>query len=199
MCIFTLDSVVLKHCSKVRECPPTSDVPVMSSPQLCHCGHRSLSWNVVSFDFQQQCSWLNQKPMRQIPSFMSVSQWAAMSMPPARAPGREKDEFRAKRTSRFSLRPDAAEAYFTGWICLWLKVCSCVPNEHPPSNLKCTLLFCTVCNLNFLACQVEIYFPPPTFSAMLELFCSSTPAVCHHMGINLQLMQVQRGNFVFSV
>lgn len=64
----------------------TSDVPVMSSPQVCHCGQRSLSWKVVSLDVQQQCSWLNQKPTRQIPSFMSVSQWAAMSMPPARAP-----------------------------------------------------------------------------------------------------------------
>lgn len=61
----------------------------MSSPQLCHCGQRSLSWNVVSLDVQQQCSWLNQKPMRQTPSFMSVSQWAAMSMPPARAPVQE--------------------------------------------------------------------------------------------------------------
>lgn len=49
---------------------------------------------------------------------MSVSQWAAMSMPPARAPEREKDEFRAKKTkgetSRFSLSPNTAEAYFTG-------------------------------------------------------------------------------------
>lgn len=80
------------------QCSPTSDVPVMSSPQLCHCGHRSLSWNVVSLDVQQQCSWLYQKPTRQIPSFMSVSQWAAMSMPPARAPGRGKDEFGTKRT-----------------------------------------------------------------------------------------------------
>lgn len=64
----------------------TSDVPVMSSPQVCHCGQRSRSWKVGSLDFQQQCSWLNQKSPRQTPSFMSVSQLAAMSMPPARAP-----------------------------------------------------------------------------------------------------------------
>ena len=74
-------------CSTVLKYSPTSDVPAMSSAQLCHCGQRSLSWNVVSLDFQQQCSWLNQKPARHTPSFMSVSQWAAMSMPPARAPG----------------------------------------------------------------------------------------------------------------
>lgn len=68
----------------------TSVVPVISSPQLCHCGQRSLSWNVIALDVQQQCSWLNQKPTRQMPSFISVSQWAAMSMPPARAPALKK-------------------------------------------------------------------------------------------------------------
>ena len=31
--------------------------------------------------------------MRQTPSFMSVSQWAAMSMPPARAPVGDEDGF----------------------------------------------------------------------------------------------------------
>lgn len=72
----------------------------MSSPQVFHCGQLSLSWNVVSLDFQQQCSWLNQKPARQIPSFMSVSQWAAISMPPARAPERQEDGFGAKREGR---------------------------------------------------------------------------------------------------
>lgn len=80
----------------------TSVVPVMSSAQLCHWGHRSLSWNVVSLDVQQQCSWLNQNPMRQIPSFRSVNQWAAMSMPPARAPGREEEEELRMKMTRHS-------------------------------------------------------------------------------------------------
>lgn len=75
----------------------------MSSPQLCHCGQRSLSRKVVSLDFQQQCSWLNQKPMRHRPSFMSVSQWAAMSMPPASAPdpARESPEKEGKKKADF--------------------------------------------------------------------------------------------------
>lgn len=73
---------------------PTWAVPAMSSAQLFHCGQRSLSWKVVSLDVQQQCSWLNQKPMRHTPSFRSVIQWAAMSIPPARAPVGQNAELR---------------------------------------------------------------------------------------------------------
>lgn len=76
----------------------------MISAQLCHWGQRSLSWNVVSLDVQQQCSWLNQKPTRQSPSFMSVSQWAAMSMPPARAPAGGGRYSASPRLKRVSLR-----------------------------------------------------------------------------------------------
>lgn len=67
---------------------PTVLTPTMSSAQLFHWGHLSLSWKVVSLEVQQQCSWLNQNPFRHMPSLRSVIQWAAMSIPPAKAPGR---------------------------------------------------------------------------------------------------------------
>lgn len=60
---------------------------MMSSAQLFHWGHLSLSWKVVSLEVQQQCSWLNQNPFKQTPSLRSVIQWADMSIPPAKAPG----------------------------------------------------------------------------------------------------------------
>lgn len=31
------------------------------------------------------------------------------------------------------------------------------------------------------------YVTLPIFSTMLELFCGTAPAVCHHLGINFQL------------
>lgn len=68
----------------------TCEVPVISWAQLCHWGQRSHSRKVVWLEVEQQCSWLNQKPTRQTPSFMSVSQWVVMSMPAAAAPGAAK-------------------------------------------------------------------------------------------------------------
>lgn len=64
----------------------TSACPIISSAQVFHCGHLSLSSNVVSFEPQQHCSWLNHKALRQMPSFKSVIQSAAMSINPASAP-----------------------------------------------------------------------------------------------------------------
>lgn len=63
-----------------------SSLPVSSCAQVLHSGHLSLSWKVVWGEFQQQCSWLYQKPFRQTPSFRSVIQWAVMSIRPASAP-----------------------------------------------------------------------------------------------------------------
>lgn len=63
----------------------TSPWPRISWDQLIHSGHLSLSVKVV-LDFQQQCSWLNQKPAKQTPSFRSVIQWAEMSIRPAKEP-----------------------------------------------------------------------------------------------------------------
>lgn len=64
----------------------TSACPIISSAHVFHCGHLSLSSNVVSFEPQQHCSWLNHKALRQMPSFRSVIQSAAMSINPANAP-----------------------------------------------------------------------------------------------------------------
>lgn len=64
----------------------TSACPIISSAHVFHCGHLSLSSNVVSFEPQQHCSWLNHKALRQMPSFKSVIQSAAMSINPASAP-----------------------------------------------------------------------------------------------------------------
>lgn len=64
----------------------TSAWPMINSAHVFHCGHLSLSSNVVSSDPQQHCSWLYHNPLRQMPSFRSVIQSAAMSINPANAP-----------------------------------------------------------------------------------------------------------------
>ena len=67
----------------------TSAWPMINSAHVFHCGHLSLSSNVVSLDPQQHCSWLYQSALRQIPSFRSVIQSAAMSINPASAPAKD--------------------------------------------------------------------------------------------------------------
>lgn len=62
---------------------------MINSAHVFHCGHLSLSSNVVSLDPQQHCSWLYQSALRQIPSFRSVIQSAAMSINPASAPAKD--------------------------------------------------------------------------------------------------------------
>lgn len=64
----------------------TSAWPMINSAHVFHCGHLSLSSNVVSLDPQQHCSWLYHNALRQMPSFRSVIQSAAMSINPANAP-----------------------------------------------------------------------------------------------------------------
>lgn len=59
---------------------------MINSAHVFHCGHLSLSSNVVSLDPQQHCSWLYHNALRQMPSFRSVIQSAAMSINPANAP-----------------------------------------------------------------------------------------------------------------
>lgn len=134
----------------------------MSSAQLCHCGQRSLSWNVVSLDFQQQCSWLNQKPERHTPPFMSVSQWAAMSMPPARAPGAQRERERRVHSKkeqretfvvgRFRSVQTLQELIFFRLVLpLQLKVWKCLLRKHPHQMSFCILVFCPMSKLNFFA------------------------------------------------
>lgn len=81
-------------------------------------------------------------------------------------------------------------------------------NQTSIINVMCILVFGTMSKLNFLVCQVNkknitcqdwsqdewififsTNMSPCLFSVQLVLYFSSTPAVCHHMGINFQLMQ----------
>lgn len=48
-------------------------------------------------DVQQHCSWLNHMALRHTPSFRSFSQSAAMSIRPAKAPGRRRRRKRKKK------------------------------------------------------------------------------------------------------
>lgn len=78
----------------------TSAWPRMSSAHVFHCGHLSLSANVVSLEPQQHCSWLNHSALRHTPSFRSFIQSAAMSIKPAKAPETGDGQQRGKDEDR---------------------------------------------------------------------------------------------------
>lgn len=106
------------------KCQSTSACPSMSSAQLFHWGHLSLSAKVVSLDVQQHCSWLNHMALRHTPSFRSFIQSAAMSIRPAKAPGKVKDRGRRWRQGgdRKQTRKDKKKErrkVFGGWSFVW--------------------------------------------------------------------------------
>lgn len=51
-------------------------------------------------DVQQHCSWLNHKALRHTPSFRSFIQSAAMSIRPAKAPGRMREPGKERKGKR---------------------------------------------------------------------------------------------------
>ena len=64
----------------------------------------------VVLDFQQQCSWLNQKPAKHTPSFRSVIQWAEMSIRPAKEP-RLKERFKKRKFNNRLMQTQVSEGY----------------------------------------------------------------------------------------